>query len=83
MGVMHEADDAYSIQRTSLCYWLDQLLIWISSKFSMFHRICLLFILLNLVGVELLSCILVTISCSSSGSNYFIVGQLGFHVLIK
>ena len=26
MGVMHEADDAYSIRSTWLCYWLDQFL---------------------------------------------------------
>ena len=26
MGVMHEADDAYSIQSTWSCYWLDQFL---------------------------------------------------------
>ena len=26
MGVMHEADDAYSIWSTWLCYWLDQFL---------------------------------------------------------
>ena len=25
-GVMHEADDAYSIQSTWWCYWLDQFL---------------------------------------------------------
>ena len=25
-GVMHEADNAYSIQSTWLCYWLDQFL---------------------------------------------------------
>ena len=25
-GVMHEADDAYSIQSTWSCYWLDQFL---------------------------------------------------------
>ena len=24
MGVMHEADDAYSIRSTWSCYWLDQ-----------------------------------------------------------
>ena len=27
MGVIHEADDTYSIQRTWSCYWLDQFLI--------------------------------------------------------
>ena len=26
MGVMHEADDAYSIHSTWSCYWLDQFL---------------------------------------------------------
>ena len=26
MGVMHEADDAYSIRSTCSCYWLDQFL---------------------------------------------------------
>ena len=25
-GVVHEADDAYSIQSTQFCYWLDQFL---------------------------------------------------------
>ena len=35
---------------------------WISSEFSMFHWICLLFILLLLVGVELPLCIFVTLS---------------------
>ena len=34
---------------------------WISSKFSTFHRICLLFILLILMGVELLLCIVVIV----------------------
>ena len=46
--VVHEADNAYSIGSTCLCYWLNQFLTlafttWISSKFSMFHWICLLF----------------------------------------
>ena len=35
---------------------------WISSRFSMFHCICVLFILLILVGVELPLCIVVTLS---------------------
>ena len=34
---------------------------WISSKFSTFHWVCLLFILLILVGVELPLCIAVAI----------------------
>ena len=34
----------------------------VSSKFSTFHWICLLFVLLILVGVELPSCIVVTLS---------------------
>ena len=62
MGVMYEADDAYSIQSTWLCYWLDQFLTlafnaWISTKFSSFHGICLPFILLIYVGVEVPLCI--------------------------
>ena len=65
-GVMHEADDAYSIQSTWLCYWLDLFLTlafntWISSKFQIFHWICLLFISLILVGVEFPLCIVVTL----------------------
>ena len=35
---------------------------WILSKFSIFHWICLLFMLLILVGIELLLCIVVTLS---------------------
>ena len=55
---MPEADEAYSIRSIWLCNWLDQFLTlalntWISSKFSTFHWICLLFILLILVGIEL------------------------------
>ena len=64
MGVMHEGDDAYSIQSTRSRYWLDQFLTlalntWISSKFSTFHWICL-FILL--ICVELPLCTVVTLS---------------------
>ena len=59
---MHEEDDAYSILSTWSCYWLDQFLTlalntWISSKCLIFLWICLLFILLILVGVELPLCI--------------------------
>ena len=66
-GVRHEADDAYSIQNTWSCYWLDQFLTqalntWPSSKFSTFHWTCLLFILLISLGVELPFCIVVTLS---------------------
>ena len=55
---MHEADDAYSIWSTWLCYWLDQFLTlaldaWILSKFSTLYWICLLLVFLILVGVEL------------------------------
>ena len=65
-GVMHEADDTYSIRSTWSCYWLDQFLTlalktWISSGFSIFHCICLLFTVLILVSVELPLCIVVTI----------------------
>ena len=65
-GVMHEADDAYSIRSTWSCYWLDQFLIlaldvWILSKFSTLHWICLLFVFFILVGVELPLCILTTL----------------------
>ena len=64
-GIMHEAEDAYSVRSIRLCYWLDQFLTlafgtWISSKFSVFHWICLPFILLVLVGVELPLCVVVT-----------------------
>ena len=50
--------------------WLDQFLTlafstWISLKFSMFHWICLLFILLILVGDELSSCLVVAVSCDT------------------
>ena len=51
-SVMHEADDAYSIWST----WLDRFL-----TFSMFHWICVLFILLILVGIELSLCIVVVV----------------------
>ena len=67
MGVMHEADCTYSIWSTWACYWLDRFLKlalnrWILSKFAW---ICLLFILLIFVGVELPLCIVVTIlECS-------------------
>ena len=58
--VMHEADDAYSIWSTWLCYWLDQFLtlalnILILSIFT-FQWIYLPIILLILVGVELPLC---------------------------
>ena len=66
MGVMHEADDAYSIRSTWSCYWLDQFLtlahnMLILSIFFPFHGICLPIILLILVGVELPLCVVVTI----------------------
>ena len=65
-GVMHEADDASLIRSTWACYWLDQFLTlalstWISSKLSALYWICLLFILLILVGVQLPLCIVVTL----------------------
>ena len=46
---MYEADDAYSIQSTWSCYWLDQFLTLafntlILSKFITFHWICPAFI---------------------------------------
>ena len=63
---MHEAGDAYSIQSTWLCYWLDQFLtqalnILILSFFFTFQWICLPIILLILVGVELPLHVVVTI----------------------
>ena len=69
MGVMHEADDAYSIRSTWSSYWLDQFLIlafnvWTLSKSSTFHWICLLSIFsifLVLVGDELPLCIVVIV----------------------
>ena len=66
-GVMHEADDAYSIRSTWSCYWMDQFLTlalntWILLTVSTFHWICLLFILLVLVSVELLLHTVVTLS---------------------
>ena len=61
-GVMHKADDAYSIWSTWSCYWLDQFLTlaldaWILSKFSTLYWICLLLVFLILVGVELPLCL--------------------------
>ena len=52
---------------TQSCCWLVQFLTqalntWISSKFSLFNWICLLFILLILMGVELPLCLFVTLS---------------------
>ena len=49
------------------CYWLDQYLTlalntWISLKFSTLYWICLLFIFLILMGVELPLCIVDTLS---------------------
>ena len=73
-GVMHEADDAYSIQSTWSCYWLDQFLtlalnILILSIFT-FQWICLPIILLILVGVELPLRVVVTIlECSVTFSG--------------
>ena len=66
-GVMHETDDAYSIRSTCSCYWLDQFLTlalntWISSKFSTFYWICLLFTFLILADAELPLCTVVTLS---------------------
>ena len=66
-GVMYEANETYSIQSTWSCYWLDQFLklalnAWILSKFSTFHWICLIFILLISVGVELPLCVVVILS---------------------
>ena len=65
-GVMHGADDGYSIRNTWSCYLLDQFLTlalntWILSKFSIIQWICLLFILLILVGAELPLCTVVTL----------------------
>ena len=66
-GVMHEADDAYSIQSTFSCYWQDQFLTlalntWILSKLSTLHWIFLLFILLIVVGAGPHLRIVVTLS---------------------
>ena len=63
-GVMHDSDDACSIRSTWSCYWLDQFLTlalhaWILSKFSTLYWICLLFVFLRSVGVELPLCILI------------------------
>ena len=64
-GVMHEADVAYSIQSTCLCYWLDEFVTQ-----QIVHRFCWDFqcftgwpyvILLVLMGVELLFCLDVTL----------------------
>ena len=54
-GVMHEADDAYSIWSTWSCYWLDQFLTlaldaWILSKFSTLYWICLLLVFSHFSG---------------------------------
>ena len=63
---MHEADDD-SIWSIWSCYWPDQFLTLafntqILSKFSMFQRICLLFILLILMGIDLPLCLVATLS---------------------
>ena len=55
-GVMHEADDAYSIQSTWSCYWLDQFL-----TLALNILICLPIMLLISVGVELPLRVVVTI----------------------
>ena len=65
-GVMHESDDACSIRSTWSCYWLDQFLTLalhasILSTFSTLYWICLPFVFLILVGVELPLCILTTL----------------------
>ena len=65
--VVYKADDTNSVRSIWSCYWLDQILTLeyitrISSKFSMFHWICLQFILLVLVGVELPLCQVVALS---------------------
>ena len=63
---MHEADDAYSIRSTWLCYWLDQFLTpalnTLILSIFIFQWICLLSVLLISVGVELLLCVVVTLS---------------------
>ena len=60
-GVMHEADDAYSIRSTWSCYWLDQFLTLalnrLICRFFTLQWICLPIILLILVGVELPLCV--------------------------
>ena len=65
-GVIHKTDNTYSIRNIWSCYCLDQFLtqafnIRIFPKFSMFHYICLMFILLILVGVELPLCIVIIV----------------------
>ena len=67
MGVMHEADEAYSVRITWSCYWLDQSLTlaldaWILPKFSALYWVCLLFVFLISVGAEHPLCIVVTVS---------------------
>ena len=65
-GVMHEADDAYSIWSTWSCYWLDQFLtltlnILILSVFYISMDLSTSYLLI-LVGVELPLCVVVTLS---------------------
>ena len=59
---MHESDDACSIRSTWSCYWLDQFLTCMDfvGIFNIYW-ICLLFVFLILVGVELPLCILITL----------------------
>ena len=62
--ITHEADNAYFIQSTWLCYWPDQFLTVafsarILSKFPIFHWIFIPSVLIILVGVELLLCVVV------------------------
>ena len=62
-GVMHEADDAYSVSSIWSCYWLDQFLTLALNTLilSIFYISLDLYtmseILLILVGVELPLCV--------------------------
>ena len=61
-GVMHEADDAYSIRSTWSCYWLDQFFTLALNTLIL----SIFYISLDwstiLVGIELPLCVVVTLS---------------------
>ena len=64
---MYGADDTYSVRSTWSCSWLDQFLIqgnsaWSLSKISISYWIRLTFILLALMGVEIILCLAATLS---------------------
>ena len=82
---MKQTMPAQLAQSTWLCLLVDQFLTpaldtWISSRFSTFHWICLLFILVILVSVEVPLC-LVIILCSGMLSEPVFWSQIEFNSL--